>query len=112
MNLEIFDTAISNPHGVGVNVYFELVHKLKELRKQKARIKAVKPIFTYPGNQAAIFAIYYEHPAIIRQRSFGYGDLESEINDFMEDHDVIKVEHFSGEDYGEVITIVTYKDYK
>lgn len=35
MNLEIFDTAISNPHGVGVNVYFELVHKLKELRKQR-----------------------------------------------------------------------------
>ena len=35
-------------------------------------------------------------------------DVE-EINKFIASHDVLKVEHFNGEDYGDINTMVTYR---
>ena len=115
MKIRIFDTFISNPNGSGVNVYFDLKHELERLQKEeKAQIKAVKLIFTSPGSEDAIFAIYYEKPSVIKQKSFDSmepcSELDSKINDFMKNHDVIKVEHFNGAYIDEITAVITDKE--
>lgn len=52
MKVKIFDTCFSNPSDPTVNVYFELTKELTRLQKEeKAVIKAVKLIFTYPDGE-------------------------------------------------------------
>lgn len=118
MKVKIFDTCFSNPSDPNdptVNVYFELTKELTRLQKEeKAVIKAVKLIFTYPDGFAAIFAIYYERPAVIKQKTFkSINEVsDSEINNFMKSHNVIRVEHFNGNDYDTVTTVITYKEHE
>lgn len=51
--------------------------------------------------------IMYENttPTQIKQKTFDEWANDDEINEFMKEHDVIKVEHFG--DLGEVTTIIT-----
>lgn len=56
--------------------------------------------------------IMYENttPTQIKQKTFDEWANDDEINDFMKEHDVIKVEHFG--DLDEVTTIITYREDK
>lgn len=55
--------------------------------------------------------VMYESPRAIKQKTFDELTYDDEINEFMKNHDVIKVEHF-GENFEEVATIVTYREEK
>lgn len=56
--------------------------------------------------------IMYENitPTRIKQKTFDEWANDDEINEFMKEHDVIKVEHFG--DLAEVTTIITYREDK
>ncbi len=56
--------------------------------------------------------IMYENtsPTQIKQKTFDEWANDDEINEFMKEHDVIKVEHFG--DLDEVTTIITYREDK
>lgn len=56
--------------------------------------------------------IMYENTSStqIKQKTFDEWVNDDEINEFMKEHDVIKVEHFG--DLNEVTTIITYREDK
>lgn len=103
MKIKIFDTAISNPHGIA---YFELKKELDRLQRQeKAKIKAIKPLLNY--GQDVMVAIYYENTkSIIQTASFA---TESEVNSFCRTHDAIKIDYLCGSNG---CYIVTYKEHE
>lgn len=59
----------------------------------------------------SVLVIYDEKTSRIRQKTFDELTRDDEINEFMKNHDVIKVEHF-GDNFEEVTTIVTYREEK
>lgn len=59
----------------------------------------------------SVLIIYDGKPNTIRQKTFDERTPDNEINEFLENHNVIKVEHF-GENFEEVTTIITYKEEK
>lgn len=58
----------------------------------------------------SVLIIYDDKPSKIKQKTFDEVTHDDEINEFMKNHDVIKVEHFGNLD--EVETIITYKEEK
>ena len=105
MKIDILDTAM-NPNGMS---YFDLTERIETLEKAGAQIKDIKPISSLDGGRHFIVAIFYEKPSTLQQKEFDWTNSEEEINEFIASHDVVKVEHFNGEDYGDINTIVTYR---
>ena len=105
MKIDILDTAM-NPNGMS---YFDLTERIETLEKAGAQIKDIKPISSLDGGRHFSVAIFYEKPSTLQQKEFDWTNSEEEINEFIASHDVVKVEHFNGEDYGDINTIVTYR---
>lgn len=105
MKGEIFDTALNPAPGT---CYFDVKEEIEHMQK-KYVIKDIKTIMTYPNGFDVMLAIFYEAPSILQQKEFDWTNSEEEINKFIASHDVLKVEHFNGEDYGDINTMVTYR---
>ena len=55
--------------------------------------------------------VMYEEPNIIKQKTFEYVADDSKVNDFVKNHDVIKIEHFRAT-ADDITAIVTYRENK
>ena len=55
--------------------------------------------------------VMYEEPNTIKQKTFEYVADDSKVNDFVKNHDVIKIEHFSAT-ADDITAIVTYREDK
>ncbi|GAB2065502.1 hypothetical protein L2821_02275 [Lactobacillus gasseri] len=62
------------------------------------------------GVNRAYALVMYENPRTIKQKTFDEFTGDDEINEFMKNHNVIKLEHFG--DLDEVETIITYEEEK
>lgn len=107
MEIDIFDSALEHEHGISSICLNDEIKFLQS--KYHAQIKDIKPISSLDGGRHFIVAIFYEKPSTLQQKEFDWTNSEEEINEFIASHDVVKVEHFNGEDYGDVNTIVTYR---
>ena len=58
----------------------------------------------------SVLIIYDDKSSKIKQKTFDEFTRDDEINEFMKNHNVIKLEHFG--DLDEVETIITYKEEK
>ena len=56
----------------------------------------------------SVLIIYDDKPSKIKQKTFDEFTRDDEINEFMKNHNVIKLEHFG--DLDDVTTIITYKE--
>lgn len=100
MKVEIFDTALRDRPGT---CYFDVKEEIEHMQK-KYVIKDIKTIMTYPNGFDVMLAIFYEAPSILQQKTFNEFSEDDEVNEFLESHDVIQVDHRP-----DCCTVVTYK---
>lgn len=103
MKIEIFDTALNPAPGT---CYFDVKEEIEHMQK-KYVIKDIKTIMTYPNGFDVMLAIFYEDPSILQQKTFDEFSEDDEVNEFLESHDVIQVDHLP-----DCYTVVTYRKSK
>lgn len=53
--------------------------------------------------------VMYENSRTVKQKTFRYISDDLEVNDFVKNHDVIKIDHF-GDNADEFTTVITYRE--
>ncbi len=90
---------------IDTNSTDSLEKEINEFIKDKQNVNIIPQLNS--GGIGAV--IVYDKPSTIQQKAFDECTDDDEINEFMKNHDVIKVEHF-GENFEEVKTIITYRE--
>lgn len=92
---------------IDTNSTDNLEKEINEFIKNKQNVNIIPQLNS--GGIGAV--IVYDKSGSIKQKTFDELTRDDEINEFMKNHDVIKVEHF-GDNFEEVTTIVTYREEK